>query len=359
MTKSLIIYGGGMAGAKLAKLFADQAEVTLVSPLDYFEVPMALPRLLVQPDFVDQATVPLPAEPGKIRYVQGHLVGFDGETGRVLRADGEEVHLNGDVTVLATGSRYGSDLIRAHKGTLQERRAEFADFRAELDQARDVVIVGAGPVGVELAGEITEDFTGKTVHLLNGSDEILKGTSRKVATYARKTLEARGVQFHLGQRLTDSTPEDGHVTTDQGVKLPADLVVLATGGRPNTGFMSADSLAANGCIPVDDHLSMKGSENTFVAGDIADLNEVKKAIYVNGHVKTLKKNIFAVLAGKTPKARYKAQTGNDIMVVTLGRRGGVARIPGLGMVKTGWLIRMVKAGDMLTGMYRKAVGGKK
>jgi len=48
-SRHVVIYGGGMAGAMLAKRPSDDVQVTLVGPRDYFEVPMAAPRNLVDP----------------------------------------------------------------------------------------------------------------------------------------------------------------------------------------------------------------------------------------------------------------------------------------------------------------------
>lgn len=104
------------------------------------------------------------------------------------------------------------------------------------------------------------------------------------------------------------------------------------------------------------HLTVKGDVTVLAIGDITALDEVKKAIYVIGHLKTVKKNIHKVLADKAPSAKYKAQTGNDIMVVTLGRTGGVAHIPVLGTLTANWLIKLIKSKDMLAGMYRKKGG---
>jgi NADH dehydrogenase FAD-containing subunit len=48
--KKLVVVGGGSAGHKIAYLLQDALDVTLVDPKNYLEVPMALPRLLVEPN---------------------------------------------------------------------------------------------------------------------------------------------------------------------------------------------------------------------------------------------------------------------------------------------------------------------
>lgn len=360
MKKSIVIYGAGLAGSQLAHTLQQDADVTLVSPLDYFEVPMALPRALVEPELSERSVMSLTQTLPEVRHVQGKLVRFDAGRGVVETTDGQSIELNGDISVLATGSSYANSLTRAQTGTVDERRKQLAVFADRLEQAQNILIVGGGPIGIELAGEITLEIPGKNITVVESNEEILQGTSRKVAVRALSELKARGVSFHLGQKVVEPSygvaPEGGIAQTDKDLELEYDLIFWAVGSKPNTDYFPAEQLSPENRIPVDRHLRVKGMENVFALGDITALNEVKKAIYVIDHLKTVTKNIRSLLAGKSPQASYKAQTGNDIMVVTLGRQGGVGHIPVLGTITAGWLIRLIKAKDMLVDMYRKKVG---
>lgn len=360
MKQSIIIYGGGLAGSQLAHSLQNDADVTLVCPLDYFEIPMALPRGLIEPALSNRSIMLLSEALPGVRHIHGKLVKFEAGTGTVEESDGERLEISGDISVLATGSSYANSLTRAQSGNAIERRNQFESFADRLDQASKILIVGGGPIGIELAGEITQDVPGKKVTIVEANADILRGTSRKVASRALKTLEARGVTFHLGQKVMEPSfgtePDGGVARTDKGLELEYDLIFWAVGSKPNTDYFPPDQLSPEGRIPVDQHLRVAGTDNVFALGDIAGLNEVKKAIYVIDHLKTVIKNIRSLLAGKPPRASYKAQTGNDIMVVTLGRTGGVGHVPVLGTITAGWLIRMIKAKDMLVGMYRKKVG---
>ena len=359
MTKSVVIYGGGQAGVKLAKELEEVTSVTLFSPLDYYEVPMALPSNLVEPAFDQRALVPLTEALPKAQLIQGQLSGFEEGTGTVQLPNGEAMQVTADVSVLATGSRYATELTRAQSGNRDSRMAQFKDTAAALQQAQRILIVGGGAIGVELAGEILQDMPGKDITLVESSAGLLPGTSRKVAATARDHLQKSGVTLRFNDRVIEpafgETPAGGVAKTAAGEELPFDLIFWAVGGRPNTSFLPPEALTGEGRIPVDDFLRMQGRDDTYVLGDIAALEEAKKAIYVNSHIKVASKNIRATLKGETPKARYKAQTGNDIMLVTLGRNGGVAHLPGIGRITTGWLIRIFKARDMLVGMTRKAL----
>lgn len=363
MSKSVIIYGSGVAGMQLAKALDGKASVTVVSPIDYYEVPMAMPRNLVEPGFAARSTVSLSSIPGNVTHVQGKLVSFSADGGVVERADGTKITLTSDISVLATGSSYANSVTRAQSGKVAERKAEIETHAQRLRTAQRVVIVGGGPIGVELAGEISQDYPDKSVTLVESGDGLLNGTSRKVAGRAQSELEGRGVKIVLGDRIVEpgygQEPEGGVARTSGGKELPYDMIFWAVGSKPNTDYMPKTMLTAEGRIPVDTHLQVKGMNGVFALGDVTDLNEVKKAIYTNNHVPVAAKNITAILNGQPPKATYKAKTGDDTMVVTLGRSGGVAHFPGMGMVKANWIIRMLKSRDMLTGMFRKGIGAPK
>src|SRR5258708_34904998 len=73
MKSKIVIYGAGMAGAILASRLAEDLDVTVVAPTDYFEVPMAMPRLMVQPGFADKAIVPITEALPKAQHIRGRL----------------------------------------------------------------------------------------------------------------------------------------------------------------------------------------------------------------------------------------------------------------------------------------------
>jgi NADH dehydrogenase FAD-containing subunit len=113
MTKTVTIYGSGVAGMQLAKALSGKAKITVVSPIDYFEVPMAMPRLLVEPGFADRAIVPISQVSNEITYVQGALTAFGKDGATVKTPEGDGIAMRSDISVLATGSRYANSVTRA------------------------------------------------------------------------------------------------------------------------------------------------------------------------------------------------------------------------------------------------------
>ena len=365
----IVIYGGGMAGALLAKALSPAFRIALVDPNEYFEVPMATPRSLVKPEFADNAIVPFTTALPGVQHIRGALTEMRTDGGLVRFQEGREELVKGRVAVLATGSAFSNSLMRAIGGaSVDERKAFYRSYRDRLAGAQRILIVGGGPVGVEVAGEIVEHYPHKDITLLEGGARLLAGTSADAAAYATRFLKERGVTILTGERLdsgqtggTDVFAAGGEVRTDRGRSIAYDLLVWCVGGKPNTAYMRAyfpSTLNAAGRIQVMPDLRVNGFDTLFALGDITDLDENKMAWHINGHVKTAAHNIRAWLANGSASRfkQYKPQTGNPKMAVTLGSRHGVVHLPGVGVVRWPAFARMAKSGHMLVPQYRKALG---
>lgn len=147
---------------------------------------------------------------------------------------------------------------------------------------RSVVVVGAGYIGIEVAeAAVTQ---GKQVTVLEASMEgMLRSFDAEMLEGAYDALARHGVALRLGERLLDVTThgntqsrvDDGFtqwvsgVLTDKGT-LPADLVVLALGVRPNTSFLkgSGIQLTANGAVLIDREMRTSAPD-VYAAGDCA------------------------------------------------------------------------------------------
>lgn len=366
----VVIYGGGMAGALLAKTLSPQYRIALVDPNEYFEVPMATPRSLVKPEFADRAIVPFAnALPG-VQHIRGALTELRTDGGVVRLQGGQEDLIKGRITVLATGSVFSNSLMRAVGGaSVDERKVFYRSYRDRLAGSQRILIVGGGPVGVEVAGEIIEHYPDKTITLLEAGPRLLAGTSEGAAEYATQFLKEHGVTILTNERFasdiasgSDVFAAGGDVRTDRGRSISYDLLIWCVGGKPNTGYMKthfSSALNAAGRIRVTPELRVTGFEKLLALGDITDLDENKMAWHINGHVKIAAHNIRALLSrdnGARRLKKYKPQTGNPKMAVTLGSRHGVVHLPGVGVVRWPAFARMAKSGHMLVPQYRKALG---
>ncbi len=136
--------------------------VVLVEPKDAFMHNVAALRALVDPSWLPRIFLPYDGLLAHGRVVRDRAVTV--EPGRVVTASGEEIPA--DYVVLATGSSYPfpakTDLVDTEHAFEQVR----ATHRA-LSQADRVLLLGAGPVGIELAGEIRAVWPDKSIVLVD------------------------------------------------------------------------------------------------------------------------------------------------------------------------------------------------
>ena len=181
----------------------------------------------------------------------------------IARADrtvelGSGERLGYDHLVLATGSRNrilavpGACLPGVHAlRTLSEADA----LRAALEQARSVVIVGAGFIGLEFAAACAS--RGIAVTVMEGASRVLaRSTSPAMAETIEASHRASGVGFVFGAAVVAIEGRDrvGGVATADGRIHAADLVLVGIGVVPNQDLAAASGLAVSDGIEVDERL---------------------------------------------------------------------------------------------------------
>lgn len=159
MAKRIIIVGGGYIGVHLAKALDGKADVTLIEPRSHFVHAPAMIRAVVTPWIVDQALIPYDNLLTQGQVLQAHAVSIN-ETGVTLE-DGREV--SGDYIAVATGSANAVPF-KPSTESIDAFRADSARIHKMLEDAQSVAIVGAGAVGIELAGEIAHFFIPRKPH---------------------------------------------------------------------------------------------------------------------------------------------------------------------------------------------------
>ncbi|HEX4219856.1 MAG TPA: FAD-dependent oxidoreductase, partial [Acidimicrobiales bacterium] len=243
---TVAVVGGGYAGVNVAKALDATADVVLVEPRDAFMHNIAALRALVDPSWLPKIYLPYAnlLTHGRVVRDRADLV----EPGRVVTSSGEEILA--DYVVLATGSSYPfpakTDKVDTGAAHDQVRAAHLA-----LSRADRVLLLGAGPVGVELAGEIGHVWPEKSVTLLDVSSEVLGGPfkSELKAELHRQLTEA-GVDVVLGSPLRQSPPtapgELGTftVTTRGGTSVTGDIWFQCFGVSPNSDYLGKSLLHA-------------------------------------------------------------------------------------------------------------------
>ena len=177
---------------------------------------------------------------------------------------------------LTTGARprklelEGSEL----DGVLYLRDADDAEgLKARLQDARNVVVVGGGFVGLEAAASARK--LGKTVSVLEAAPRLIgRAVGEATSDFFLGAHRSRHVNITLDARITRFVGDgQGRVTgveLEGGKAVPADVVLVGVGVVPRTEIAEALGLACGNGIAVDEH-SLASDGTTIVAGDCADM----------------------------------------------------------------------------------------
>lgn len=176
--KKILILGGSSAGISTAHRILKQSaktgpvKITIVSPNTHFYWNVAAPRAIL-PGLISDEKMFLPIAAGFKQYKNSQYqiitgraqsVDFKTKTVQILDESGERT-LDYDYLILATGSRTASDIPFKTLDTTEQTRQALHDYQAQVKKAKTIVIGGAGPTGVETAGELAFEY-GKSKRII-------------------------------------------------------------------------------------------------------------------------------------------------------------------------------------------------
>jgi 3-phenylpropionate/trans-cinnamate dioxygenase ferredoxin reductase subunit len=140
-------------------------------------------------------------------------------------------------------------------------------LRGPLDGAKHVVIVGGGYIGLEVAAVARGE--GREVTVLEAEDRVMKRvTSPVISHFMQDFHRARGVDVRLRARLAaiEGGARAAQVKLADGTELPADLVLLAVGAKPNDDLADDARLRCQDGVVVDEH-GRTADPSIYAAGD--------------------------------------------------------------------------------------------
>ncbi len=263
----LVVIGNGMAGVRtveeLLKLEgAERYAITIIGDEPYGNYNrILLSPVLAGENTIDDIILNTPewyAENGIALIAGVAATGIDRAAREVELADGRRVPY--DRLIIATGSRPfilpvpGNDL----EGVIGFR--DIADVETMIDAAkkyRHAVVIGGGLLGLEAANGLMKNGMDVTVvHLMDTLME--RQLDRTAGEMLRKSLEERGMKFVMPAETTELV-DDGSgrvkaLRTKDGQEIPADLVVMAAGIRPNITLAKEAGIHCERGIVVNDYM---------------------------------------------------------------------------------------------------------
>lgn len=326
------VVGGGYGGITVAGGLDDVAEVTLVEQKDKFVHHAAALRAVVDDIWAHTIFMPYSRLLKNGRVIHAAATQVEGTT--VYLANGEAIEA--DYLVLATGSTYPypakQDIPSA---AASKQRLE--KTRENLNKSRRILLVGAGTVGIEFAGELISNLPNIEVIMVDRAPHILGSNEyapelREVLT---RELEESGVRLVLGSALSYVPPtEPGvyqpfHVETLDGVGIDADIWFLCYGAQTASEYLRTNygnRLNDQGQLAVDEYMRVKGTEHVYAVGDLTDVPESKRADAARAHARVVVANIKSEIAGAAPTTTYAP--GKMWVVLPLGMEGGASQLTG-------------------------------
>ncbi|HEV8557312.1 MAG TPA: FAD-dependent oxidoreductase [Actinophytocola sp.] len=361
MSRTVAVIGGGYGGAAVAKALESEADVILIDPRDAFVNSAGSLRALARPDWAANMFYPYATLLTKGTVIRDRAVAAD--PAGVTLASGQRVEA--DYLVLATGSSYAYPA-KPSSHSISEAINDLRQTHKELIDAERVLILGAGPVGLELAGEIKEVWPHKHVTVVDPVEQLAPGFLPELREDLHRQLDTLDITLRLGTGLTALPPtEPGRteaftVTTSGGEEISADIWFRAFGVNANSDYLAdgrLTTLTPQGQVPVTGTLNVRGHDHVYAIGDLTDIAETKMAGFAMQHAEVVAKNITAQLRGERPTESYQPLPF-PMILMPLGPRGGVGQLPtpdGPTVVPTE-LVSQIKGNDIFTGKFVEQFG---
>jgi NADH dehydrogenase FAD-containing subunit len=368
--KNIVIVGAGCAGTAIAASLSallDPAKyrLILINSRPYSIHLPASARMVVSPSSNLEESIFVPLDrlykkgngETKVGIVKS-IEAKDGQNGGAVVLDSGE-RVSYQILVIATGSAWKGplNLPEHEKDVLPHVNA----WREKFANAKHIVLAGGGAVGIELAGELKDEYPNTSVTIVQGDKQLLNSTySNTLRTGLEQRLRARGVDILFNQYI-DDIPEEGSlgVTTRDGTAIPtADLVISTRGPSPNTAFVASlgsSTLSGSGYVKVKPTLQLLNHPYIFAAGDVIDWVEQKQAAKAQGHAAVVTANVMSLLGGREASKVYGGAP--EMILITNGRNGGMAYFSFFGGFTLGdWFARLLKSRGLLVGMFRSGLG---
>lgn len=276
--KRVLIVGGGLGGLRTAEALRANGfagEIAIVGDEEYqpYNRP-PLSKAALSSDLThDELKFRQRDSVADVNWILGSAAEkLDTDSQEVALADGTKHTF--DALVIATGIRPRLLPIPGPTQGLHTLRTlnDAQSLKAAIKPGSNVVIIGSGFIGCELAATATK--LGAKVHVVSLDDQpMIMPMGADLGAAMRKRHEEKGVTFHLGRTVAQFNGETQieSVTLDSGETLPADVVVEAIGSVPNTEWLRDNGLNLDNGVLVDSNMRAIGSTlPIYAVGDASN-----------------------------------------------------------------------------------------
>ncbi|GAA5974916.1 hypothetical protein JCM11641_006761 [Rhodosporidiobolus odoratus] len=384
--QNIVVVGFGPAAAIAVKALLpslpETHRVVVVTATEGYW-PIASLRAAVVPGWEEKVIAPvdnaLPLSPRVVMLKSTCVIEFKLDSVMVDKPHPElGAEIPFDYAILATGSSYPFPCRPLPGATYAETVASLRQSQTDIAAASSILVIGGGPVGIEIAGEIASHYKGdkaKNITLVHSHDKFLheEGWKDKFNASMEKQLKDLGVKVVLNAKVVgkfETGPVEGgeqEFKLSNGEKVKANYVFVAHGNAPNSGIIGAfdpSLLNEHKQVKVKPSLQLASTDgkydHIFAAGDVTDVPESKLFAHAQNHGPILAKNLAALIkAGGPTKTAAPLKTygaGGKMIAICIGPNGGASQFFGFFMGP--WLTSFAKSKSLFLSnfdkMYSKA-----
>ncbi len=345
--KKIVIIGGGFAGALAAKkLENENFNVVLIDTKDYFEFTPGILRTIVKPNHIKRIQVLHKDYLNKAKVIIGEVIDIS-DKNILVKVNGKKKRISFNYLVISSGSDYDSP-IKEKNLVISSRTDILRKSYKKVCRAKNILIIGGGIVGTELAAEIATHYKNKNITIVHSKPYLMERQNDKSRKYAENFLKKIGVKMVFNENAVKKDGRD--YVTDKGTRIKTDLALFCTGITPNFEFMKRNfshHLNEKNQVKVNSFLQLENHRNIFAAGDITAIDEEKLAQNAEKQGRVAARNIINLENGRNLK-EYKSRP--RVMVISLGKWDGIITYKNIAL--TGIIPGILKTLIELKTMFR-------
>ncbi|KAJ6456399.1 FAD/NAD-P-binding domain-containing protein [Mycena sanguinolenta] len=315
--KNIVVVGGSYCATYIIDDLAPRVykthHIIMIEKNSHMQHIFAFPRISAVPGFAHKAFVPFTnayheAPRHSTSIVQGVVTEVLPD--KVILANREEIPY--EYLVMATGTgRLPLEMM-----TKVQSVRGFMELQDRVKEAQDIVVVGGGAFGIQLAFDAKEFYPAKSVTLIHSRDQLLNRFHPKLDSIVQKRAAAVGINLILGQRVKmppNGFPVSGpayNVELADGGRVPADVAISCVGAVPLSAPLL--SLSPSSVDPKTKFILVKPTlqiadpafPKVFSIGDVAATGANKAAAPGYFQAAIAVQNIVNMIEGRKERVQY-------------------------------------------------------